>query len=335
MATPAAGPFSADLAYESFLTLSTGSASPFSGALGEPTSNEWLPLQGTIASGAHAEWSHRVDRLAVRYATSAVEVTVGRQAISWATTLFLTPADPFAPFDPSDPFREYRAGVDAARVRVFPGPFSEVDGALRVADTPGGRKVTAAARGRTSLGALEASAWGGVVFGEPAGALGATFTGAGAAFRGELEVRRSGGRTVLRGAVGVDRSFQVSGRTLYLVGEYQRDGFGAASAGQLPAVFVSPPAARGELQAYGRDELAFQATYQVYPLVGLEALSLVNLDDGSALLAPAASWSAGSNLTVRAGIFLGVGAEGTQPIAPGSEYGPVPFTFYASAAAFF
>lgn len=335
MATPSVGPFRADLAYESFLTLSTTRASPFTGGLGEPTSNEWLPLQGTIASGAHAVWTHRLDRLALSYTTSDAEVTIGRQAISWATTLFLTPADPFAPFDPSDPFREYRAGVDAARVRLFPGPFSEVDGAFRIADTPAGRKITAAARGKTSLGTLEGSVWGGVVFGDPAGAVGATFTAAGAAFRGELELRRSNAQTVVRGAVGVDRSFQVSGRTLYLVGEYQRDGFGAASAAALPAVFVSPAAARGELQTYGRDELALQATYQIHPLVGLEALSLVNLDDGSALLAPAASWSAGSNLTVRAGIFLGIGAEGTQAIAPGSEYGPVPFTFYASAAAFF
>ena len=47
------------------------------------------------------------------------DLIVGRQPVSWATTLFLTPADPFSPFDPADPFREYRGGVDAARLRVY------------------------------------------------------------------------------------------------------------------------------------------------------------------------------------------------------------------------
>lgn len=341
MASPRWGAVSADVAYESFLTLFTRAGSPFAGTLGAPSSDEWLPLQGTIASGSHSRWTHRVDRLAVQYATSRVEVTVGRQAISWATTLFLTPADPFAPFDPSDPFREYRAGVDAARVRVFTGAFSDVDGVVRIADTPLGRKVTAAVRAKGMLGGVETSGWAGTVFGEAAAAAAATVTAGGAAFRGELEVRRSGGETIARGTVGVDRSFEVAGRTLYAVAEYQRDGFGAASANELLASANSAPAQRGELQVFGRDEIATQVTFQLHPLVSLEALSLLNLDDASVLFAPAVSWSAGANLTLRGGAFIGVGQEVNPmtagPIAtlPGSEYGPVPLTLYVSAAAFF
>ena len=53
------------------------------------------------------------------------------------------PADPFAPFDPADPFRDYRAGVDAARVRIFPSAFSEIDGAVRIAEYGGSRTTTA------------------------------------------------------------------------------------------------------------------------------------------------------------------------------------------------
>lgn len=341
MASPHWRAFSADVAYESFLTLFTRAGSPFAGTLGVPSSDEWLPLQGTLASGNHAYWSHRVDRIAIRYATPRLEVTIGRQPISWATTLFLTPADPFAPFNPSDPFREYRAGVDAARARVFTGPFSELDGAVRIADTPLGRKVTAALRGKGMFGRVEASAWAGAVFGDPAAAAAATVTAGGAAFRGELEVRRSGGATIARGAVGVDRSVEVAGRTLYGVVEYQHDDFGAASETDLLRVLASPAATRGEMQVYGRDELAAQVTYQLHPLVGVEALSLVNLGDGSALLAPAVSWAAGANLTLRGGGYVGLGQAANPmtagPIAtlPGSEYGPVPRTLYLSAAAYF
>ena len=91
---------------------------------GQRVNTDWLPLDWTIADSETGSWRHRFDRLSMQMAHGPLEVTVGRQAISWATTLFLTPADPFAPFDPSDPFREYRGGVDAVRVRAFSGPFT-------------------------------------------------------------------------------------------------------------------------------------------------------------------------------------------------------------------
>jgi len=334
MSQPRHDAWQLDLAWETFLTLSTRRGGGIGTTLGAPSSGEWLPLQGTLTSGAHGTWRHRVDRMALRYTAHGAEITVGRQAISWATTLLLTPADPFAPFDPSDPFREYRAGVDAARVLLTPGPFSEVDVVARVADTPAGHKVTAVARMRGTVHGVELSGWGGTVYGEPATALGVTLTAAGAALRGEIEVRRRGAMSLTRAAVGADRSWEVAGRTLYLGIEYQHDDFGALRAVNLPAVFLSVPAARGELQVFGRDEAAVQTTFQVDPLVGLELLSLLNLHDHSALIAPALSWSATSALTIRAGAFVGAGRGGTSP-APASEYGPLPMTLYASASMFF
>jgi hypothetical protein len=334
MASPTAGPLRLELAWETFVTLtSRAGAAPFGATLGSPSSAEWLPLQGTISSGRHGSWRHRLDRLSLRYATPLLELTAGRQAISWATTLLLTPADPFAPFDPSDPFREYRAGVDAVRLQVTPGPFVELEGAARMADTPAGRKATAALRAHATVQGVELSGWGGVLFDEPAGAFAATVTAAGAALRGEVELRRVGRSTVVRGAVGADRSWQVAGRTLYLVGEYQHDGLGATAAADLPAVLGSPAAARGELQVLGRDEIAGQGTYQIHPLIRLELLGLADLQGSSALLAPAVSWSATQAATVRAGAFIGLGKAGSAA-APGSEYGPVPLTLYASLAVF-
>jgi len=337
MDSPRVGPVAFDLAYESFVSLTSAHATTsLVGGLGQPVGAEWLPLQATITSGSAGSWRHRLDRLSAQIGSRRVELTVGRQAISWATTLFLTPADPFAPFDPADPFREYRAGVDAARVRVFPARFAEVEAAARVADTPSGRKVTAAARGYVSFGQAELSAWGGTVAGEPAGAVGATFGVAGAVLRGEAELRRDQGRSVLRTSVGADRSVELAGHTFYAMVEYQHDGFGAASAAEIPAVAASAAAARGDLQVLGRDEAAAQATYQIHPLVSLELLGLVNLGDGSALLAPAVSWSATGAVTVRAGVFAGLGASAASvPTAPRSEYGPSPLSVYAAVSAIY
>ena len=105
---------------------------------------------------------------------------MGRQVISWASTLILTPADPFTPFDPADPFREYRAGVDAVRFQAYPGPFSEIDIVVRpvstidgdrITSTIDGDRITALARAKTNWGGWDLGVWGGVLFDEPAGAL--------------------------------------------------------------------------------------------------------------------------------------------------------------------
>jgi hypothetical protein len=335
MSRPSSGPWRLDLAYEHVVSASTTTGGVLvAGLVPELTGTDWLPFQGTLWETDHLTWRHRVDRLGVAFQREAFEVTVGRQPISWATTLFLTPADPFAPFDPSDPFREYRAGIDAARVRAFPGPFTEIEGVVRVVDVDDDHMVTALARGRTTIGRWELSGWAGMLHEEAAGAIGVTVTVAGAAIRGEGVLRRTGDETVLRGAVGVDRSFDLGSRTLYLVVEYQREGFGAANAAELPATLLSAAARRGELQVFGRDEVVFQGSLQVHPLVSADALVIWNLNDASALLAPGLTYSVTGSLSARAGVFVGIG-RGAEPTGVlRSEYGLVPTSGYVSLSLF-
>jgi hypothetical protein len=337
MLAPSRGALTLDLAYEQLLTLTTTSGFQVLGsALGQPAgTGDWLPIQGTIAEGRHATWRHRVDRLSLKVARPLGELVVGRQPISWATTLFLTPADPFAPFDPADPFREYRAGVDAAQVRVFPSAMSEVNAVVRPATFDSATTMTALGRGRIAVGRIELAGWGGVLHGRGAGAIAATLSVAGAVVRSEATLRREGETTVVRVAAGADRSFEIAGRTLYLLAEYQHDGFGAAGASDLPGVLGSAPYRRGELQVLGRDEVMAQATYQIHPLVRLEALSLWNLGDASALLGPAMAYDPLENLGLRLGAFVGLGAGRTAAGLPGSEYGAVPTAGYLSASYFF
>ena len=254
--------------------------------------------------------------------------------LSIATTLFLTPTDPFQPFDPADPFRTYRAGVDAVRFRAFPGTFTTIEGVVRVAGTAIDTTLTVLVRAMTEISGFELSAYAGAVHEEATFAVGATFTEVGAAFRGEASLRRSEGETVLRFAVGVDRSFGVGGRTLYVVAEYQRDGFGAGANSDLLTFLRSPPVRRGELQLFGRNEVAVNGSYHVHPLATIDLLGLVNLNDPSLLLGPAASYSASGSITVRGGFFLGFGEEPTT-LGSGSEFGAVPTSGYLSVEAFF
>ena len=107
------------VAYEQIVTF-TEKHQPIGFGVGSvPSGGEWLNLQWTLNETDHARWSHRFDRVHVAWQpTDKLEIVAGRQAISWGTTLFLTPADPFAPFDPADPFREFRAGVSFRLIHV-------------------------------------------------------------------------------------------------------------------------------------------------------------------------------------------------------------------------
>jgi hypothetical protein len=336
MVQPRYGPVAGDVAYEQRLTLSTvAGGGMLLGLQPAQGGGDWLPLQGTLEESDHVQWRHRVDRLGVEVGTAAFAAVAGRQPISWATTLFLTPADPFMPFDPSDPFREYRRGVDALRLRAFPGPMSEIEAVVRPATFGDTTLVTALARARATVGPLDLTGWGGVVHEEASVSAGATATFWGAAWRGEGVLRWTDSTTVVRFTVGADRSFALGARTLYLTVEYQHDGYGAATAAALPGVLTSAPARRGELQVYGRDEAVLQASLDVHPLVGTDVLVIGNLGDGSVLLGPGVTYSAGNEVSLRGGAFFGLGTGVDPGGVPGSEYGLVPTSGYVSVTAFF
>ena len=331
------GPVSLEVAYEHAVTARQREARPGFGVGEVSSGGEWMELEWTVVEEEHAVWRHRFDRLLVAWSpTRTMDFSAGRQAVSWGTTLFLTPADPFLPFSPADPFRQFRGGIDAARVRLYPSPLSQVDLVVRPSRTDVGEEVTALGRGLATWRTWELSAWGGSLFGDVAGAFGAA-GGLGAwAVRGEGVVRAIDGVVVFRGAIGLDRILQVRGRDLFLIVEYQRDNLAAADPSEYLEIVVSKPFRRGEFQVLGRDETVLQASYQFHPLWSLGGLWLWNLNDRSALLAPSLAYSASSDVSITGGIYVGVGDSAitsTRPLP--SEYGLSGTTGYASLSWFF
>lgn len=338
------GPALADVAYEHSLTFReprTLGAQLFTAAAGSASGGDWLSLQGGIEAGEGVLWRHRFDRLSLRFDLgSKADLVVGRQPISWATTLVLTPGDPFSPFDPADPFREYRIGVDAARLRYYAGALTQFELIARPARAgPGGEStITLLARATTNRGGWDLGAWAGAVH-DTFGAA-AFLTGAAGlwAARTEVVARRIDGRTAVRASAGLDRTFSAAGREVYLVIEYQHDGLGAASSDDLLGVATSRARVQGEMQVLGRDVGALQLSYRLHPLVSASNLTLASLRDGSFLLAPGLAYSATESVSVRLGAFVAVG-EGVEPeglaARPGSEFGAVPRVVFLSTNFFF
>ena len=294
------GPARLTLSYE--LSASAFAEQPARGDTG------WLDLEGAVARGGDIESRHRLDRLELAFgAGDGIDVNVGRQAVSWGTTLYLTPADPFVPFSPSDTLRDYRRGIDAIRLRAYPGALSEIDLVVRPSRLRDRTELTVLARALTTRGDWEVSAWAGSLYGDAAAAVGAAGGIVDWAVRAEAVVRDSGGRTIGRGAFGLSRTFSVRKRDLGFVLEYQHDGFGAAERGEYADLLVSDPFARGELQVLGRDQALVQAAYQVHPLWELTGLALWNLNSGSVILGPGFSHSLSDAATISGSVFAEIG----------------------------
>ena len=334
---PVLGSFSFEAAYEHALTGQRRDASVGLGLGVVPSGGEWLDLEWMVAEEDRVRWRHRFDRLNVAWSpTRTMELSAGRQAVSWGTTLFLTPADPFLPFSPADPFRQFRGGVDAARVRIYPGPLSQIDLVVRPSQTDVGEEVTALGRGLATWRNWELSAWGGSLYGDATGAFGAAGALGAWAVRGEGVVRELAGSVVFRGTIGLDRILQVRGRDLFLVVEYQRDNLAAADPREYLEIVQSNAFRRGEFQVLGRDETVLQASYQFHPLWSLVGLWLWNLDDRSALLAPSLAYSAGDEVSISGGVYVGMGESAITEGRPlPSEFGLAGTTGYASLSWFF
>lgn len=344
MWTGDAGPASLDLGYEHTLALrepGTLGAQFFTAAAATGTGGDWLSLGGDIEEGGGIHWRHRIDRLSLRFDLGEnADLVIGRQPVSWATTLFLTPSDPFSPFDPADPFREYRAGVDAARLRYYRGAFTQLEIVARPARVglDGDLTMTLLGRATSNYAGLDLGVWAGIVhdtFGASASVSGSVGLWA---LRAEAAVRDLDDRMVVRGTVGLDRTFAIARRDLYVVIEYQRDGLGASSADGLIEAASSRAFTQGEMQVLGRDVGALQLSYQLHPLLSGGALLLGSLRDGSMLLGPSLSYSISQSVGFRLGAFTGVGEdaglEGGLPRLR-SEYGSVPRFLYSSMNFFF
>ena len=345
---PVLGPFAFDVAYEHAATFQKNTLPLGLGLAGLEAiqgGGEWLDLQGTITrhDQRHALWRHRFDRLNVAWSpTESMEISVGRQAISWGTTQVFSPADPFPAFTPTDPFQVYRVGVDAARLRIYPSALSEIDVVFRPSRSDVGEEVTALARGLTTWRGWGLSAWGGTLYGDPTGAVGASGGIGPWALYVEAVVRDYHGTVVGRGAIGTFRLFQVGGRDLAVSVDYQRDGRGASAPEELLTVLQSREFRRGEYQVIGRDEAAVSASYQIHPLWSLTAFTLWNLNDGSAIAIPGFSYSLSDEATLQGGVFVGFGDTALMPvrnmpgqIVPSSVYGLVGTTGYLSLTWYF
>ncbi len=317
---------------------------------------EWLTEQEVEAT----LW---LDRASVKVSFPFADLTLGRQAVTFGEAYFWNPLDVFLAFDPRQFDREYKPGVDAARLDVPLGDFSGVNVIAAAGRTilpdgtfEGGEQALeatwfgSAALGRifTNVEGWSLTAQGGKVYGGYQAGGGATGE------IKEIEVRleaahlfADGGpffpvpvpppteRVVESGTTvvaGVGRRFE---NTLHLQAEYFYNGLGDSE--DLAASFVRFQTG-GSLDM-SRHLLALAATYEILPILTGEVAFIVAPEDPSLQIQPRLTWSAADEIEVLAGAIVNAGERPEQPapglIVPQSEFGTFPNFYYAEFKVYF
>ena len=266
--------------------------------------------------------THGLDRLWIRLSPDRrVQLSVGRQAVSWGSGLIWSPTDLFAAFSPKEIDREEKVGVDVARLILQPLSNLSVDLVAEPLDVDhaweaNGGDSSLAARLGTHVGEYDLHLCGGAVQSDLV--LGGDFAGnlGQAGFRGEALrtwVDESGQRDYFRGLVGIDYGFAAAWNP-YVAFEYFFNGLGEADADDYAArrmeTSVRRVFERGIAYNVGRDYVG--GTFRVQPsaLLTFQATTLANLHDGSFREFATAAWSATEDFDLMLGADFGWGEGG-------------------------
>lgn len=292
-------------------------------------------------SGGNFEILQNLDRLLLKITLGAADIYAGRQAIAWGNARMVNPTDILAParFDALD--TEDRAGVDALRLRIPTGDMSEIDtgyamGAasnvfyIRTRFYSGGNDIafTFAGFGENLLSGIDISRTiGGALFwAETAG----VFTD----IPNTLSLTKK--NHYLRTTAGCD--YALSGK-IYGVAEYHYNSAGQKEPESYPTNLEGAAYREGGGYLLGRHYLNAGLNAQTNPLIILTGRIMVNLDDRSVFIAPAAEYNVVENMYIDAGVYMGCGRlseiEPAGNFKPNSEFGAYPDIYFAALRIYF
>jgi len=272
-----------------------------------------------------------IDRLNMQYSTNRMTIKMGRQPINLASTFYFTPNDFFAPFAAQTFFRQYKSGVDAARLDWQWGELSQLSLMTVVnytreasnaawSNSPDWSETSYVARASTVLGAFE---WAGMVAKiDGDDIIGLDFQGEvfeWMGVRGEGHIRwpdEQGESRDVKFALSVEHRWE-STLTLRLEQFYQRSGIKSEDDYNLTET-------TGFSSIYlARNYTAAGASYEFSPLLLADAVWLFNHQDSSHLFALYSTYSLSDESEVSMGLNIPIGEQPSNGML-NSEFGSYP-----------
>jgi len=263
-----------------------------------------VDLDWDLGHGENYRASLRVDRALLRLRLPGMDLTLGRQPISFGSTFFFNPMDLIASFSPTVVDREYKPGIDALRSDSYFGSSGQLSlvaaygGSWNIDDSILAARLSGSLYD-VGLGLLAAQVHGDQVIG-----LDATTGLYGVSLNGEFTVTQPPcGQPFTRAVVGANMTYA----DLNVMAELYVQTLGADNPDDYLQVAGGERFARGELWAMAQHYAALSLSLPVVPIVTLGGFALLNLDDGSALLSPSAHWSVADEVDLLLGGYFGVG----------------------------
>ncbi len=284
--------------------------------------NRLVDLETTVIDEDHIRVWHDLDRFAVTVFLNAVDITIGRQAITWGISNVFPIGDLWAQFAPFELDTEEKPGSDAVRALIYPADGIELDAV--VADRGASRDVSAGIRATVALPFADVYGAAGKFWREFIALGGVEFVLDSWKLRGEvalpwdLDTERSRTARVTVGAdwIAADLQFSV---------EYHHNGLGTSRSGDYASRLAAPEFARGESYYIGRHYLGAVAAYQATDRFTVALTGLANLGDPSIAVTPAANYDFGQNTRISLGALTSFGAapqfSTTSPPQLDSEFG--------------
>ena len=292
----------------------------FSGLPGDE--RRLLDLTSVIRERTDTKLLHRVDRLAVGYASEKAVVRAGRQALSWGNGLFYAPMDLVNPFDPAAVDTEYKSGDDMLYAQYLLDDGDDIQAAYVVRRNPVTGKVerdeaTAAVKYHGFGGEFEYDVLLADSYGDTVVALGASRNVGGAVWTGDVVLTRADTDTYAQLVTNLAYSWNWLDRNMSGALEYFFNGFGQRSGAYDPVSLDSNTdlvdrVTRGELFSIGRHYVAGSVMIEMTPLWSLTPTLLANLSDPSGLLQVVTNYSLADNLTFLGSINVPLGPRGSE-----------------------
>jgi hypothetical protein len=273
-----------------------------------------------------------LDQASLKLYADPFELALGRQPIGLANNFIFTPNDLFYPFGTTTVDREFRPGVDSLRLNLKTGELSGMDLiAVMGYDQdrrPDWDRCAALFKGNVNLRGIDLSVLAGKADGRHLGGLSVSAEAFDLGWRLEGNYSRPTDYTqdpYVQISVGFDKRWANS---LHLVVEYyyhengRRDPDDYLSRLDDPLLVMDPYC--------GRHYLGLTLMGEASPLFTLQAVAVVNLDDGSAVFGPAVIYSAADEIEFILSAELPYGKRtdvGVTGPDIGSEYGLSPRTF--------
>jgi len=254
-----------------------------------------------------------VDRLNISYVKNGMRATLGRQPINLATTFYFSPNDLFAPFTANTFYRLYKPGVDAFRFDKDVGELGQFTAIYALgyevsqqtetlwSESLDSERGSLILRFSDVLGSFEWSALGGQFQDETYlgfGLQGEWFEWLGVRAEGQIVSQSESDKDSLRSfTIGLGHRWQNS---LDIRLEYFFNGFGKkqklfspsdlfASAGTAYAIYP------------GREYLALGQGYELSPLLYMQALLMVNVNNRAGTISFDLNYSLSDDMEVNIG----------------------------------